>query len=403
MKLNKQLLKNTTSLCPVCLEETGAQLFLEDGKITITKKCAAHGASCGIIDPDARLYLQAVSKRKKRYPPYGLVLPVTTKCNLNCPWCYLPQESEQPSVEYLKNIIDTCHHRYIVFSGGEPTVREELCELISYLRGKHPQKFALILTNGLKLADAEYVKKLKDAGLQYAIISFDGFRPETHRRLSGRDLTGLKLQALKNMEKFKIWTILSVTLAKGVNEDEFIKVYRYGARNLHFIRQIRLRNVSEIGVYKKGGHIYLSDMLKLVSDVAGFSIDELSKDNLITNRIFKTGNYFVVNIFEMLKRRYKNQRFGGLKYWISAAKLTGVINALRMMFEPPRPIETKFMFRLEIFAWPTSSNIDLTECRLFCIDHMANNGEILPFWEALYANDKLRMKEEKKTVRGLAR
>lgn len=389
----KQLLKDTTGLCPVCLEEIGAQLFLEDGKITIIKECAMHGASCGLVDPDARLYLQAASKRQKRYPPYGLVLPVTTKCNLNCPWCYLPQEIEQPSVEYLKNIIDKCHHRYIVFSGGEPTVREELCELISYLRQKHPQKFALILTNGLKLADAEYVKKLKDAGLQYAIISFDGFRPETHQSLSGRDLTELKLRALKNMEKFKIWTILSVTLAKGINEDELAKIYRYGIRNIHFIRQIRLRNVSEIGVYKKGEHIYLSDMLKLVCDAAGFSIEELSKDNLITNRIFKTGNYFVVDIFEMLKRRYKNQRFGGLKYWICVAKLVGIVNALKMMFEPSHPIETKFMFRIEIFAWPTPSNIDLAECRLFCIDHVTNKGEVLPFWEALYVNDKMKLKK----------
>ena len=36
------------------------------------------------------------------------------------------------------------------------------------------------------------------------------------------------------------------------NEDEFIEVYRFGIRNINFVRQIRLRNVSEIGVYKGG-------------------------------------------------------------------------------------------------------------------------------------------------------
>ena len=58
------------------------------------------------------------------------------------------------------------------------------------------------------------------------------------------------------------------------------------------------------------------------------------------------------------------------------------------------------MFRIEIFSWPTASNIDLTECRLFCIDHVTNEGEILPFWEALYKNNKLRLSEERNSKCG---
>jgi len=392
--VNKQFLKNTKSLCPVCLDEIDAQLFLENGKIAVSKECINHGACYSIVDPDADLYLQAVSKRQKRRKPYGLVLPITTKCNLNCQWCYLPKESAQPGIQLLKNIIDNCHHRYVVFSGGEPTLREDLCELIAYMRKEHPDKFSVLLTNGVKLADESYVKRLKEFGLQYVILSFNGFRKETHQYISGKDLAGYKLQALKNLKKFRLWTILSMTLAKGINEDEFIEVYRFGIRNINFIRQIRLRNVSEIGVYKEGEHIYLSDMLKLVSKATSFSIVEMAHNNSTGNSVFKTGNYFVLDVFETLKHKHKSLLFGSLRYWIAVAKLTGVINAFRMRFEPSRPIETRLMFRIEIFAWPTPSNIDLEESRLFCIDHVTNDGQILPFWEALYRNDRLRTRKK---------
>lgn len=392
--MNKQFLKNTKSLCPVCLDEVDAQLFINDEKIFITKECKDHGVCDSIVDPNADLYLQAVSKRKKRYTPYGLVLPITTKCNLNCQWCYLPKEHVQPSIDQIKETVDSCTNRYIVFSGGEPTLRDDLHELIAYVRNKHPNKFSVLLTNGIKLADKTYLKKLKEAGLQYVILSFNGFRKETHQYISNRDLLSIKLKALRNLKQLKLWTILSMTLAKGINEDEFIKVYRFGIRNSNFIRQIRLRNVSEIGVYKEGEHIYLSDMLKIVSGTTGFSINEMCRNNSTANRVFKTGNYFVLDIFEALKRRYKDSRISYLRYWFAVAKLAGLINTFRMLFEPPRPIETRMMFRIEIFAWPTPNNIDLEECRLFCIDHVTNKGEVLPFWGALYRNDRLRVRKK---------
>jgi uncharacterized radical SAM superfamily Fe-S cluster-containing enzyme len=393
--VNRTFLKNIESLCPVCLEEIKAQLFLQNGKVTITKTCMEHGSFSDIVDPNGNLYLRTISKRHKRHNPYGLVLPITSRCNLRCKWCYLPDKNIEFDINQIRNIIDNCPHRFIVFSGGEPTLRKELLELITYVRRRYPNKFTVLLTNGIKLAGKSYVKELKEAGLQYVILSLNGFRQETHQHISNQGLIELKKQALKNLKKFKIWTILSMTLVKGVNEDELVKVYQYGMKNIQFIRQIRLRNVSEIGLYKKDDHIYLSDMLELVSEATGFSIDEMCRNNLMTNGLFNTGNYFVLDIFKALKKRYAHSSWGSLRFLSHCVKLVGILNTFRMFFEPFQPKETRLMFRIEIFSWPTASNIDLSECRLFCIDHVTNQGEILPFWEALYKNDKLRLSEER--------
>jgi uncharacterized radical SAM superfamily Fe-S cluster-containing enzyme len=393
--VNRTFLRNIESLCPLCLEEVKAQLFLEDGQVTINKTCLEHGSFSDVVDPDGNLYLRTISKRHKRHNPYGLVLPITSRCNLKCKWCYLPDKNIEFDINQIRSIIDNCHHRFIVFSGGEPTLREELAELITYVRRRYPNKFTVLLTNGLKLAEKSYVKELKEAGLQYVILSLNGFRQEIHQHISNQDLIELKKKALKNLKKFKIWTILSMTLVRGLNEEEFAKVYQYGIKNIQFIRQIRLRNVSEIGLYKKDDHIYLSDMLKLVSKATSFSIDEMCHNNLMTNSLFNTGNYFVLDIFKALKKKYAYNSWGRLKYWSHCVKLIGILNTFRMFFEPFQPKETRLMFRIEIFSWPTASNIDLSECRLFCIDHVTNEGEILPFWEALYKNDKLRLSEER--------
>ncbi|MGA1825104.1 MAG: radical SAM protein [bacterium] len=389
--MNDRFFKNTKSLCPVCLEEVKAQLFQNNGKITINKECGLHGPFHDIVDPKADLYLQCRAKRKRRYKPYGIVIPVSSDCNLQCKWCYLPDTNQHKefSSHTIKNIIDTCDHSYIVFSGGEPTLRKDLPELIAYVNNNHPQKYPVLLTNGIKLADRAYLKLLKKAGLHYVIFSLNSFRKEAHYYFYNADLRALKAQALNNLKKENLWTILSMTLAKDVNEEDVKKIYHYGLKNIDFIRQLRLRNVTEIGTFVKGKHLYLSDMVALVSNAIGFSIDEMSQHNRSINKVFMSSNYFALDMLKMMSKKFKNTPIGRLCYWKDIIKHSGGINTCKILFESYRPPQTRHMFRIEIFYWPSPGNIDLSETRLFCIDHVNNNGEILPFWEALYSNERM--------------
>lgn len=386
--MNRQLIKKTKSLCPACLREIDAGLYLDGRQAVIVKECGEHGAFSEVADSDAGLYLKCASTKKNRPLPYGLVIPVSYSCDLSCRWCYLPERGKEFTVDRIKGLIAASPAAHIVFSGGEPCLRQELPNLIKHVKSSHPEKRAVLLTNGLKLASRSYASLLKSSGLDYCIFSLNGFRPSTHLAFNGRDLSAEKMRALDNLKKLKIPTILSMTLARGVNEDEFADVFRFGMRNLSFIRQLRLRNVSDIGAYVQSGHIYMSDMLKTVSAASGFSLDEMFRENAVSNRRAGTVNYFAMNIFNILKRRSRSAAHPRSAFWKEVFGRAGAAGALRMALEPDRPPDERTTFELEIFSWPTAGNIDLDEVRKFPISHVSNGGEALPFWEALFRNDR---------------
>ena len=388
--MDRQLIKKTRSLCPSCFRELDAELYLAGGRAVIEKSCAEHGAFSEVADSDGALYLKCASTRKNRPFPYGLVMPVSYSCDLSCRWCYLPERGTEFSVDRIKSLIAASPARHIVFSGGEPCLRPELPELIRHVKKNHPEKKAVLLTNGLKLAAYPYAARLKSSGLDYCIFSLNGFRPSTHLAFNGRDLSAEKMMALDNLKKLKIQTILSMTLARGVNEDEFAEVFRFGMANLGFIRQLRLRNVSEIGTFSQSGPIYLSDMLKTVSAAAGFSVEEMLRENAVSNRRAGTVNYFVMNVFNILRRRSRSRAHPGFAFWKDVLGRSGAAGALRLALEPGRPPDERTTFGVEIFSWPTAGSVDLDEVRKFPISHLTNSGEALPFWEALFRNDRDR-------------
>ncbi|MBI4680214.1 MAG: hypothetical protein HY753_03120 [Nitrospirae bacterium] len=136
----------------------------------------------------------------------------------------------------------------------------------------------------------------------------------------------------------------------------------------------------------------MSDMLKRVSETTGFSLAEMCTENNIVNRKTKTGNYFVINIFNMLKRRNKKASAFSLQttYQSYISNLMGCANAEPVVFEPHRTLDERIPFSIEIFFWPTAMNIDLDECRRFCIEHVTIDWKIFSFREALFRNELLR-------------
>lgn len=390
--MERRLIRKTRGLCPSCLGETDAELYSDGGRAVIEKTCPVHGRSSEVADPDAELYLRCSSGRGNRPVRYGLVIPVSYACDLSCRWCYLPERGREFGVDRIKAMIAASPARHIVFSGGEPGLRRELPELLAHVRSAHPEKRSVLLTNGLRLADPAFAALLKDSGLDYCIFSLNGFRPSTHEFFNRRDLSAEKAAALRNLKRLRLRTILSMTLARGVNEDELAPVIRFSMENLDFVRQLRLRNVSDIGTYSQRGHIYMSDMLRLVASATGLPLGEMFRENAVSNRRSATVNYFVMNVFNILRRRAKAAPSPRLAFWREAAARSGLAGALRMALEPELPPEERTTFGIEIFSWPTPGSADLDEIRKFPISHINNAGEDLPFWEALFSNDRERLR-----------
>jgi len=212
---------------------------------------------------------------RKNIPTINLY--ITQKCNSFCKLCFMnssPIVSKKfdLSLNEIRSILKKIgKKKRVVLIGGEPTVRDDLPEIIKLIRksGNYP----ILYTNGLKLSDIKYVKLLKKAGLKQVIITFDGFNPkvtETLRGSKGEHL--LKIMALRNLEAERILTFISMTVAKGVNENEIKRVIDYAIKSVK--RHGVIRHVMIYGAtITKGGRYLLPketeinayELLKLVA------------------------------------------------------------------------------------------------------------------------------------------
>lgn len=118
--------------------------------------------------------------------PYRMDLAITYLCNNDCSHCYnvKSRQKEELPTEKWKDILEKLWEigiPHIVFTGGEPTLRIDLPDLISY--AEMTGQITGINTNGRKLKDQEYVGQLVDAGLDHVQITLESHQAAIHDRM----------------------------------------------------------------------------------------------------------------------------------------------------------------------------------------------------------------------------
>jgi radical SAM protein with 4Fe4S-binding SPASM domain len=154
--------------------------------------------------------------QKELSAPYRMDLAVTYRCNDNCVHCYAggPRETKELLTEDWFKVLDkVCELGipHVVFTGGEPTLREDLPKLIA-----HTQAIGLVsglVTNGRRLNDATYFNSLVEAGLDHVQVTIESHDPAVHDRITGVPGSWEEtLQGLKNAIASPIYTLSNTTL-----------------------------------------------------------------------------------------------------------------------------------------------------------------------------------------------
>ncbi len=115
--------------------------------------------------------------------PYRMDLALTYRCNNRCHHCYNPLDRQRNELDTQtwKTILDQLWDigiPHIIFTGGEPTLRPDLPELIAHAESNG--QITGINTNGRKLKDPELVKALVDAGLDHVQITIESHDEKIH-------------------------------------------------------------------------------------------------------------------------------------------------------------------------------------------------------------------------------
>jgi len=212
---------------------------------------------------------------------YTIGVDVTHKCNMNCSNCYspirtLPDLDQKKLVEFFFRLNKRTEIR---FTGGEPTLREDLPYLIEKcIEAGHR---ASIMTNGLKLADLEYCKTLKKAGLKFVCISMNGADEDPiYKLMDQSSCADLKMKALKNLSELGFYININCIVAKGINEHIPKKLVEI-LKGLGTHGVLRLRNIGYLGRFQKIDNYSYEELISLVAKTFDKDVEKISSMKLV--------------------------------------------------------------------------------------------------------------------------
>lgn len=148
--------------------------------------------------------------------PYRMDLALTYRCNNACAHCYngRPRNYPEMDTDHWRKVLDQLWQLgipHVVFTGGEPTLRYDLPELIA-----HAQMIGQITglnTNGRRLSDAKFLKQLVDAGLDHVQITVESHDPNIHDQIvHRRGAWNQTIAGLKNALDSPLFVMTNTTM-----------------------------------------------------------------------------------------------------------------------------------------------------------------------------------------------
>jgi 7,8-dihydro-6-hydroxymethylpterin dimethyltransferase len=274
----RRVLSRTESLCPACLKIIPAVRVTDGRDVYLEKRCDVHGIFDTVIWRGNPAFETWTRPKLPVRPPVcyadiakgcpfdcGLceahrqitctaLLEVTGRCNLACPYCFAaagiaPKPDPALDVirfwfERVKQAAPGCN---IQLSGGEPTVRDDLPQIIEMARGRG-FAFIQLNTNGLRLArEKGYAQRLKDAGLSSVFLQFDGVSDKIYLRLRGSGLLAEKHQAISRCGDAGLGVVLVPMVVPGVNDQELGAILDFGIQASPTVRGIHMQPISYFG------------------------------------------------------------------------------------------------------------------------------------------------------------
>jgi uncharacterized radical SAM superfamily Fe-S cluster-containing enzyme len=289
--------RKTQSLCPECRNVIEADIVEENGKAVMKKECKKHGKFEDVIMSDVEMYKRmesmahdGVGLEKPFYSKEDAscpadcgmctlhtshtclaILDLTNRCNLKCPICFANANSAgyvyEPTFDQVVFMMEKLREQKpvptpaIQFSGGEPTIRTDLPEIIEKAWDLGFMQIQ-IATNGITMAKSrEYVQKLVESHLHTVYLQFDGLDDDAYRNCRGKPLADIKKKVIdhsRDIKPFKdkldrlyqpktLSNVLVPTIVNTINDHEVVPIFEFAIKNIDVVRGINYQPVSFTG------------------------------------------------------------------------------------------------------------------------------------------------------------
>jgi hypothetical protein len=314
----KKIIRSSWSLCPRCIEEEKygqakipSVIYENEGEVWQEKYCGRHGVVREVYWEDYEMYSRASKYRddglviqnpkitKKRSCPLGCGLctshrshtalgniVVTNRCNLACWYCFFYAREGgwvyEPTLkqieEMLLNLKETkpVGAEVVQLTGGEPTLRQDLMEIIKMARRTGYQHI-MLNTNGVRLAfNPGLVEQITRAGSSRGgdiilYMSFDGVSPETNSKNYWETP-----RVIESCRKAGLQIVLVPTVIRGVNDHEVGDIVRFAVANMDVVRGVNFQPVSLVGRMpgeeREAKRITIPGVIKALENQLGYTL-----------------------------------------------------------------------------------------------------------------------------------
>ncbi|MCC7447686.1 MAG: radical SAM protein [Anaerolineae bacterium] len=432
-----QVISTTESVCPVCLARLPAQRVVQGDDVYLCKTCPEHGDFQTILWRGQPAYTDWVRPKIPAYPAHpftavdrgcpfdcGLcadhrqqtctaLLEVTQRCDLRCPYCfasageYAAPDPDLRQIEgWYRRLLDAGGPYNIQLSGGEPTVRDDLPDIIALGRSLG-FSFIQLNTNGLRLGrDADYVKRLKDAGLASVFLQFDGTTDDILQAMRGVRQLERKRAAIAYCANHDLGVVLVPTLVPGVNTSNIGTIIDFALALFPAVRGVHFQPVSYFGRYPQppadADRITIPEVIRAIEDqTCGLMKVENFTTSGCENALCSLHGNFVVMPNGTLRPWTKQQQqkaacctpqsaaAGAAKtrqfvaqHWAASPNVVSIdsIGAPGLGEWDVFLARTKtHTFCVSGMAFQDAWNLDLDRLRDCCIHTMSPDGRLIPF------------------------
>lgn len=265
---------------------------------------------------------------------------ITHRCNMTCKNCYVPNR-DIPDIDIEKALeaISKFPKKVMIrIAGAEPTMSPSLPIFIKHIREMGHR--ATILTNGLRLANIDYLKTLREHRLSQVYLSLNGVdNDDWYEQIDEMRCAKKKMQALDNLVQRKMILDTGTIIVKGINDDapsRLINVLKSkGINNV----TCRIKNVGFIGrsIYDSETHqtsisintnYNMTGLIKLMSQQTGLSEDYLEywrNKKIYQNNDVETDTFmFPLDPNSESKNLYRSGIWFKITNWDTTSNVDGV-------------------------------------------------------------------------------
>ncbi|MBM3137225.1 MAG: radical SAM protein, partial [Chloroflexi bacterium] len=195
------------------VKSSQAKVDLSDFHEKFRMIASPEGDPCPICDLEVDT-LTPFSSRPSA--PYRMDLALTYRCNNRCLHCYneASRAREEITTVQWKQVLDQIWALgipHVVFTGGEPTLRDDLPELIAY--AEHLGLITGLNTNGRRLADQSFLDRLLAAGLDHVQITLESHDAVIHDRITmAKNAWEQTVAGIRNALGSKMFVMTNTTL-----------------------------------------------------------------------------------------------------------------------------------------------------------------------------------------------